>query len=196
MVAVLAVLAGIALGVALLVGGRDTPPPQSDVRDLPNGPIVDRPEHGYVVDDSIPGYEFTDGLEDLRLDGDAPATIDAIEMDGHGFEVVGALVAGPGINHIRQKFDHFPPREDFPGSVQSATGAVLEPSGAGPGLMDYELLIGLRVTTDDVGVRQGLWLRYHIRDRYYSEHRNAQIVFCPPDRNWRSCVSEAGISLD
>jgi hypothetical protein len=194
-IAVAAVVAAVAVSVVTVSARDSASPAQADVRDLPNGPIVDRPEHGYVVDESVRGCVFTDGLEDLRLEGSASATIDSIEADGRGFEVIGALVAGPGILEIRQKFDQFPPDSTFPGGVQPAMGAVLRPSGDSSGSMDYELLIGVRVTTDSLGVRKGVWLKYHIGDHYYAEHRVAQIVFCPPSRDWRSCVDEAGVSL-
>jgi hypothetical protein len=117
-----------------------------------------------------------------------------VEAEGSGFELVGALVAGPGITNIRQIFDTFPPSARFPGGVQPAQGAVLEPDGTRPQSTDYELLLGTRVATDEIGVRTGVWLKYHVGDHYYSEHRIAQIVFCPSGRAWRSCVREAGIS--
>jgi hypothetical protein len=157
---------------------------------------MDLPEHGYVVEDARPGVVFTDGLEVLRLEGNASATIDAVEPDGEGFATMGVLLAGPErTDGLVERFHTFPPRARSLGPLRSAVGATLQPTEtlAPPG--DYELLIGTRVTTDKVALRDGIWLRYHVGDREYAEHLRARIVFCPVGGHWRACASAVGIDL-
>jgi hypothetical protein len=199
--AVIAVLAAVStVSVWVAVQSREgASSNDTNVWDLPNGPIRDRPEHGYVLEESQRGRVFTDGLEPLELGGSEPATIDTVEVVGEGgvFETLGILLAGPErTNGLTQRFEAYPPAAKSLGPVVPAEGALLQPSALVEGFGDYELLIGTRVTSDDIGLRDGLWIKYHIGDEYYSEHLQARVVFCPEGQKWRSCAAEMGITLD
>jgi hypothetical protein len=181
----------------LLRGSASTPAAQADVRTLPDGPIRNLPEHGYILEDSSRGRTFTDGMESLELRGNEPATIDSIQLSGDSvFTTIGLLLAGPDrANGRTQRFERFPPTADVLGELAPAVGAVLHPTASAGGTGDYELLIGTKVTSDGIGMRRGIWIKYHVGNHYYSEHLLARVIFCPSGRTWQSCSREVGVRL-
>jgi hypothetical protein len=136
-------------------------------------------------------------MESLELRGNAPATIDSIELEGDSvFATVGVLLAGPHRTNGRtQRFERYPPTADALGDIVPAAGAVLQPATSSGGTGDYELLIGTRVTADSIGMRRGIWIKYHIGHDYYSERLLARVIFCPTGRTWQSCSHEMGVEL-
>lgn len=135
------------------------------------------------------GRVMTDGLEALILHGDSPAVIESVEAVGEGFETLGFLLAGPDRNGRGgniESFEEFPPKKRSLGPLVPAVGATLLPTRKDPLHPSYELLAGMRITSDEVGLREGIRLTYRVDGKLYEEWIQAKIVLCPEGRDWRA----------
>lgn len=150
-----------------------------DADGLSRGPMVIPLEHGYSV--SMPnGSTFTDGFEILRLEGDQPAVIEAVEIDGdEALELVGVKLAPPPReNAAVQLMEGWPPIHDAldESTFVDAVGATIQPKSSDP--MGYELLIGMKVNGEGFLVRDSVIVTYRIGEIRHQVIFPAVVAVC------------------
>ena len=168
MLAVL-LIAVIVTAVAMTAGG------EGNTR-VPGGPIRVPPPNVYYLPYEE-GDVFTDGFMTVELRNGARGTLRSVELiGGEGLELLGVKVAGKDrkYNSI-QVTEGYPPNRRAFGALRDATGAEI-PAGR----LGLELLVGLKVATDEYTVRDGLRVHYPVNGTDYVADFPASIAICPP----------------
>ena len=146
-----------------------------------DGPLrVPENVHGWAI--SVPvGEPFTDGFEALYFDTTSDVRIDAVDIvpGDIGLEVVGVRMAGNDrAAGLVQYFPTFPPESDELGPLLDPIGATFPPV-PGEIMPHWELLIGLRLTSEERVGRQGLAISYSVDGVAYRETLPAFLAVCP-----------------
>jgi hypothetical protein len=143
------------------------------------GPMDPGNPHGWAVTAPV-GHPFTDGMEVLRLTGDQPAVIKDVRLVGNeGLELVGAKLASPerGIGWVQYRAE-FPPNNDpvLDVDLVDVVGARITPLASDNG--GWELLLGIRATTDGYLVRTGVEVDYRVGANNYTVLLPAHLAVC------------------
>jgi hypothetical protein len=140
------------------------------------------------------GKQFTDGFEVLDLGGEEPAVIRAVaSVGGDGvIEQLGALLAGPDRKYAaEQLLTGYPPRQPRLGALQDAVGATIQPRDDTRDRLGYELLVGYRSTSDEIGIRTEIVVDYEVDGVLYRRRFPATLVYCPPRLAEQECSDAA-----
>lgn len=166
----------VAVICALLVAYLTTGRTHGIKRD---GPLVVPFEHGWALSYQT-GEVFTDGLEVLTLKGSDEAVVESVELVGDkDLELVGVFLAPPPRNiGATQLLRMWPPRD--PEAFDEATLVEVDEDGAAitSALGGWELLVGLRATTDGRHHRDGIRISYRVGDQDYEAFFPAQLDVC------------------
>ncbi len=185
-VAVVAAVAGLAVGVVVFAQARDNT--------TTSGPLQQPGAHGQIVQFAA-GTTFTDGFEVLDLRGDAPARLVSVTSVGaeQALQQVGVRVAGPDRNLAASSLMRgFPPTERGLGTVRTLQQTLLRPRHQTRDRMGYELLVGYRVVDDtQVAAREKLVVRYRAAGQEHELVLPARLVYCPPEMPSRTCERTA-----
>lgn len=164
-----AVAAATAAALGYIGGGRST-----------DGPLNPGPPHGWAATAKV-GDVFTDGLELLHLRGTEQAVIEDVRLVGDdGLELAGAVLAGPerGIGAV-QYMPTFPPHNNpqIDAELVEAEGTWITPEGKDR-KGTWELLLGIRPTTEGYLVRTGVEVDYSVQGEEYTVLIPAHLAVC------------------
>ena len=172
-----AVVAGVAavavVGAALAAVGllhRPSAPPK-------DGPVRGGGGTVWAYPEAAIGTRFSDGLQELQVDGAAPVTITSVTVVGgdRALTNLGAMIGLPG-----RRFDFweymkgFPPPALPPPVREPAVGAELRPG------IDYMLVIGYEVRRHVADRQTAVVIGYTADGKDYQHVIDAGIVMCPP----------------
>lgn len=121
---------------------------------------------------------MTDGFWVLRLNGDEPAVIDDVRIEGDpGLEQLGVKLAAPGrpIGTV-QLTENWPPVDDelLPQKfIVVAIGQEISTHDDG-----LELLIGMKAAEKGYLEREGVTVDYTVGDRAYTAHLPISVFIC------------------
>ncbi|MFT4084507.1 MAG: hypothetical protein QM638_18175 [Nocardioides sp.] len=166
-----------AAAVSLLVacGGGRTP-----------GPIATPGRFAYFPRLKV-GSTITDGAVQLIYHGTRNPVIDEVRDANttDGFELIGAMVAGPrrkwGVNEM---VHGYPPTQAGFGPITDAVGAVIPAGDVG-----VELLLGLKIVKGGYQVRQSVDIDYHIGTDEYTIRAPVSVINCPSGYSFKKCSS-------
>ena len=150
------------------------------------GPLVAPNGHGWAMSQPV-GFEFTDGMETLHLNGNRSATLRKVELVGSdGLELLGVALVKPGRDvGTVQEIDGWPARDRHinPSDVVSpGIGATFTPARGNPLGQSYELLVGMKVVRAGYLVRDGLRITYAVNGTSYTRYFPAQLTVCTSAR--------------
>jgi hypothetical protein len=150
-----------------------------------SGALQQLPEHvAYLpyTDYSI-GTVFTDGLERL-YPTDGPVTLIEVEWLGSqaSGKVLGWRIAGPEREFNRQVSPGFPPTDPGFGPLTDAVGTEIVDAEMG-----HELLIGIKVVSDEYSVREGIRVTTEQDGVTYQDVLPGVLVFCGADLSVDAC---------
>lgn len=164
------------LGVVIALGlwGNSQPPSRSE-----DGPlqIPDPWGSAYTLE---PGEVVGMGLAWLRVDGNRPAVIEAVRIEGgSGIEQLGALVAAPGRGFGGLDTKNWPPRHpDLKGiDLIPAVGATISPDVQHPG-DGWELFVGLKPLGSGYSTTHGIVVDYRVDGKRYRARFPIEIAIC------------------
>ena len=146
--------------------------------EVSGGPVLVPPPNVYYLPYNA-GEVFTDGFQTVELADGARGTLRSVELiGGEGLELLGVKVAGSARKYNAiQLSKGFPPKRAAFGPLREAAGAEI-PAGT----LGLELLVGLKVTSDEFTVREGLRVHYTVDGTDYVADFPSSIVICPPDQ--------------
>jgi hypothetical protein len=144
------------------------------------GPLRAPDEHGWAVS-RVLGSTFTDGFETLELRGHQDARLVAVTLVGDpAVKLVGVSLVRlhRGLGSIEYMPTYPPHSGDLPQRdvVAGAIGKPITPIGR-TGL-DWELLLGIRVTALGRHERDGINVVYSVHGQRYQQFLPAKLAVC------------------
>lgn len=148
------------------------------------GPLETHANGGYFIPNA-PGRsdtsdrEFTDAFEVLKLSGEVPARLLAVESIGPsgGLVLFDAQLSGPDRDDNFQYFGTYPPKSQRLGTIEPLAGTDIEPFNRTDG-RGHTLLLGYRITAGEPTSRAGLNITYEVAGQTFRRFLPTRLIYC------------------
>jgi len=188
------VRARIAAALVLMIGPTAAcSSHHADAAPISGGPLDVGGKQGWAVP-AIPGKKFTDGSNILDISGDRPFTVLAVESVGGSpsLRFLGAEVASPHRRYTTTtSFKGWPPSGVHAKAIDDAAGHVITPQTANWHGQPFELLLGYKVVSPELGVRTGIRVTYRVSGTTYQAVLHSILSACPTSQDLEACGDAA-----